>query len=68
MCFIVAAYFPVQVLVLVFVKVITLTLKLLHEVCCNQLLWLLELTGAQPFAQSVGSTAFWAVTPPSQLK
>lgn len=32
-CFIVTAYFPLQVLVLVFVKVITLPLKMLYRVC-----------------------------------
>lgn len=31
MCFIAAAYFPLQVLVLVFVKVITLPLKMLYK-------------------------------------
>lgn len=37
MCFIAAAYFPLQVLVLVFVKVITLPLKMLYRVCCKTL-------------------------------
>lgn len=33
LCFIVAAYFPLQVLILAFVKVTTLPLKMLYKVC-----------------------------------
>lgn len=59
LCFIVAAYFPLQVFILAFVQVNTLSLKMSYKICGNiQLSKLLQPRGAQPCALSLGSSSF----------
>lgn len=59
LCFIGAAFFPLQVFILAFVKVNTLPLKMSYKVCDKiQLAKLLESRGPQLFVLSAGSTSF----------